>query len=78
LPADLKLWLVSSNYDNSVKLHPSKTWRETSVHGKGEARATTRRLQFYKNRSKAKTPAATKLPPALFETVAGGLEPRLL
>jgi hypothetical protein len=29
-------------------------------------------------RAKAKTPAATRLPPALFETVAGGLAPRLL
>jgi hypothetical protein len=28
--------------------------------------------------TKAKTPAATKLPPALFETVAGWSEPRLL
>jgi len=29
-------------------------------------------------RAKAKTPAATRLPPALFETVAGWSAPRLL
>jgi len=36
------------------------------------------RLILKANWTKPKTPAATKLPPALFETVAGGLAPRLL